>query len=376
MTIFASGIVLLLANIPWRIITHFFIWCVSYLLWSNLIFYNLYFLVAVQYVLIIAASSYYVLGARWGTAYSIGNILPFVIIVLQYVLKDTRLVEAVSNGLAFSIILIFNFTLLISIHYHFFKSFQESSDKEKTLLANLESSLGSLRVLMEKKDEFLGLAAHELRTPITSMKASLESLRKLVLKREVLKESTPLVDIANRQVNKLAAIINDLVDVNKIQSGKLQLNKTVFSLEAAIQDCIAEIEPQAKGYNIIMAGQQDETLIYVDKARIEQVITNLLSNAVKYSPLKRDIYVKIELNGTDVKVSVSDQGIGIPADKLPYVFDRFFRVHASSQVFSGLGLGLFISAEIIKQHNGKMGAESKEGQGSVFWFSLPKEYHS
>ncbi len=169
--------------------------------------------------------------------------------------------EAVSNGLAFSIILIFNFTLLISIHYHFFKSFQESSDKEKTLLANLESSLGSLRVLMEKKDEFLGLAAHELRTPITSMKASLESLRKLVLKREVLKESTPLVDIANRQVNKLAAIINDLVDVNKIQSGKLQLNKTVFSLEAAIQDCIAEIEPQAKGYNMIMAGPQADTLI-------------------------------------------------------------------------------------------------------------------
>jgi signal transduction histidine kinase len=277
----------------------------------------------------------------------------------------------VRNGLAFSIVFVFNFTLLVAVHYHFFNAFRESSRKEKLLLANLETSLGSLQLLMKKKDEFLGITTHELRTPITSMKASLQSLRNMVLKNETLKESLPLVEIANRQVAKLTVIVNDLVEVSKIQSGKLQLNKTSFALYTAVNDCIAEIAHQAKGYNFIVE-QQVDGIVLADKMRIEQVITNLLSNAVKYSPGQRRICVNIERDGMDIRVSVSDQGIGIAADKLPFIFDRFFRVHESSQVFSGLGLGLFISAEIIKQHNGKIGAESKEGEGSVFWFSLPK----
>jgi two-component system, sensor histidine kinase len=372
MIIFAAGLGLLLASISWRVITHLFILCVSYLLWSNLIFYNLYFLVALQYILIIVVSSYYILGSRWGMIYSICNTLPFVVVILRYVLINTRLLEEVSNGLAFSVILVFNFTLLISIHYHFFKAFRESSDKEKTLFADLETSLYSLRLLMEKKDEFLGIAAHELRTPITSMKASLQSLLRLVSRKETLKESLPLVEIANRQVTKLGAIVNDLVDVNRIQSGKLKLNQTIFPLNVAISDCIAEIGHQAKGYNIIVEQLFDGD-IFADKARIEQVLINLLSNAIKYSPIQRNIYVSIESDDIYIKVSIIDEGIGIPADKLPFVFYRFFRVHESSQVFSGLGLGLFISAEIIKQHNGKIGVKSKEDEGSVFWFTLPKK---
>eukprot|EP01037_Dinobryon_pediforme_P005005 gene5005-5053_t len=223
---------------------------------------------------------------------------------------------------------------------------------------------------MHKKDEFLGLATHELKTPITSMKASLQSLQKLAAKNDSLKDATPLLTIANRQMIKLSAIVNDLVDVSKTQSGKLELNKTTFPLSAAVKDCIMEIEHHEKAYQFIIE-QDVDGLVNADRGRIEQVIINLLTNAVKYSPVNRIISISIEPTGQGFKVSVKDQGIGIPADKLPFIFDRFFRVHESSQVFSGLGLGLFICAEIIRQHEGEMGVESKEGEGSVFWFSLP-----
>jgi signal transduction histidine kinase len=370
MTLFAGGIMLLLAGVSWRIITHFFILCVSYLIWSNLIFYNLYFLVAIQYILIIVTCSYYILGVRWGLFYSVCNISPFAFLILHYVLKGPAFLEQVSNYQAFSIIFVFNFTLLIFIHYYFFKAFRESNDKEKAMFVNLEQSLAALRLLMEKKDEFLGLATHELKTPITSIKASLQSLQRMVSRNELMKESIPLVTIATRQADKLAVIANDLVDTTKINSGKLQLNKTVFPLSITVADCIREIQHQAKDYEFIFE-PDDQYIVLADKIRIEQVLCNLLTNAVKYSPKSRIIKLNIEVLDRDIKVSIKDQGIGIPPDKLPYIFDRFFRVHESSQLFPGLGLGLFISAEIISQHEGKIGVQSEEDEGSVFWFSLP-----
>jgi len=370
MTLFATGMVLLLAGVSWRILTHFFILSVSYLMWSNLIFYNLYFLVAIQYLLIIVTSSNYILGSRWGLVYSTCNIVPFVILILHYIQKSTDLLEQVSNGAAFSVVLVFNFTLLIVIHYYFFNAFSESNQKEKAHFANLESSLAALQLLMAKKDEFLGLATHELKTPITSIKASLQSLNRLVLRNAAMKESMPLVTIANRQVDKLAHIVNDLVDTSKIQSGKLQLNKTVFILPQLITDCIREIQYQSKGYEFIFEPDGNHTVL-ADKTRIEQVVYNLLTNAIKYSPGASTITVSIRLVGTDIRVTIKDQGIGIAANKLPFIFERFFRVHESSQIFSGLGMGLFISKEIIDQHGGKISVESTEGEGSMFWFSLP-----
>lgn len=155
--IFASGLILFMSGVSWRIITHFFILSVSYLLWSNVIFYNLYFLVATQYLLIIVTSSYYILGVRWGLFYSICNIVPFVILILHYIQNPANSLEQVSNGLSFSIVLIFNFTLLIVIHYYFLKAFRESSDKEKALFSNLEESLTFLQLLMHKKTNFSGL---------------------------------------------------------------------------------------------------------------------------------------------------------------------------------------------------------------------------
>lgn len=150
----------------------------------------------------------------------------------------------------------------------------------------------------------------------------------------------------------------------------MQLNKSNYDLNESLQDCLQEIQQQTKKHELVIE-QDGPVQIAADRTRIEQVIINLLSNAVKYSPKEGRIFISIKTDEEGLKFSVTDQGIGIPADKQAYIFDRFFRVHESSQMFSGLGLGLFISSEIIAQHNGTMGLESEEGKGSTFWFTLP-----
>lgn len=202
------------------------------------------------------------------------------------------------------------------------------------------------------------------------MKASLQILDKLAQVELNPAKVRPFIDMANKQVRKLTEIVDDLLDVTKIQSGKMQLNVSTYSMQDSIQDCINEMQQYTQGHQLIIE-KNDPVNVIADRTRIEQVITNLFSNAIKYSPGKDKVIINIEKMENEVKFSVTDFGIGIPHDKQSYIFDRFFRVHESSQNFSGLGLGLYISAEIIHRHRGKVGMESDEGKGSTFWFTLP-----
>ncbi len=228
----------------------------------------------------------------------------------------------------------------------------------------------STKDLMKKKDEFMSIASHELKTPITSVKASLQVVKRLVVANEALSPVSPFVEKAANQVNKLTGIINDLLDVTKIQAGKLELFRTNFVLNDLITECIESCLLENNTHQIIVKTDEAFT-IYADRNRIEQVICNLLTNAIKYSPVNTEVLVSLEqLKSRHVKVMVTDYGIGIPEDKIEEVFDRFFRVEHTSQNFSGLGLGLYISSEIIKQHHGEIGAFSTLGQGSTFWFTV------
>jgi len=224
--------------------------------------------------------------------------------------------------------------------------------------------------LMQKKDEFMSIASHELKTPITSVKASLQVVERLVSKNEALKPVSPFVEKAAKQVNKLTEIVNDLLDVTKIQAGKLELLKSQFVLADLVKECADSCLIDNSKHKITVKGNT-AIAVFADRNRIHQVICNLLTNAVKYSPVNDEVMVSIEqLNTGYVKVMVADQGIGIPEDKIGEVFDRFFRVEHTSQSFSGLGLGLYISSEIIKQHGGEIGVVSTLGKGSTFWFTV------
>ncbi|MFC5284748.1 sensor histidine kinase [Pedobacter alpinus] len=224
--------------------------------------------------------------------------------------------------------------------------------------------------LMNRKDEFMSIASHELKTPITTLKSSLQLLQRMVSTNKELEPTKMLVDKAARQTKKLTGIINDLLDVTKIQAGKIILNNAEFDLSLLINECAEECEIENKECNVHVRANSD-LVVYGDRSRIDQVLCNLITNAIKYSPNSNKVNVIAEkIDNGKVKVSVIDQGIGIPKNHLDDVFDRFFRVENSSQNFAGIGLGLYISSEIIKRHNGEIGVESELGKGSTFWFSI------
>ena len=228
--------------------------------------------------------------------------------------------------------------------------------------------------LMRQKDEFLDIASHELKTPVTSMKVTFQMVESIAKKEDHTHTIYSLVNKANKQINRLTALIEDLLDITKIQAGKLELVTSRFSISEAVSEWLEHGAFTASHHKIVLEAEQD-CWVEGDKNRLEQVVVNLLSNAVKYSPDADEVVVSLRKEKGSVKVSVTDFGIGIPADKIPYVFDRFFRAKEGHR-FAGLGLGLYISSEIIKQHGGEVGVHSEVNKGSCFWFCIPVRQHA
>jgi two-component system CheB/CheR fusion protein len=221
-----------------------------------------------------------------------------------------------------------------------------------------------------KKDEFISIASHELKTPITSLKAALQIIERASAKGDTIQAVDSFIQKALKQVDKLTDLIKDLLDVTKIQSGKLVLRKTKFSLDELVKECVEEQQNSLATHKLIVESDTG-IIVNADKNRIEQVLVNLISNAIKYSPDANKVIISVTHSDHVVKVSVTDLGIGIPKDKLPLIFDRFYRVDDGSQRYAGLGLGLYISAEIIQRHGGHISIESTLGKGSTFWFVIP-----
>lgn len=224
----------------------------------------------------------------------------------------------------------------------------------------------------KEKDEFLSIASHELKTPLTSIKAYVQLLeRKLKLDSQSA-ESTYMDKVLD-QIEKLNNLITDLLDVSKIENGKLKINKKPTNLEKVIQNAIETIlqthdESRVK---IERHGIKPDIMIPLDEVRIEQVLINFLTNAIKYSPQNNQVIITTFVDDEEVKVNVTDFGIGIPDYKQDAVFNKFYRVEESSLQFQGMGIGLFICSEIINQHHGSIGVSSIVNEGSTFYFTLP-----
>ncbi|GAA4160108.1 hypothetical protein GCM10022217_23690 [Chryseobacterium ginsenosidimutans] len=225
----------------------------------------------------------------------------------------------------------------------------------------------------KEKDEFLSIASHELKTPLTSIKAYVQLLeRKLKLNKE--SAEAGFVTKVQDQIDKLNTLITDLLDVSKIENGKLKINKKPTNLGNVITNAIETIlQTHENNVKIKHDGIISDILIPLDEIRIEQVLINFLTNAIKYSPQNNQVIVTtfVDEEEQEVKVNVTDFGIGIPDFKQEAVFNKFYRVEESSLQFQGMGIGLFICSEIIKQHHGSIGVSSKVDEGSTFYFTLP-----
>ncbi|NEU09651.1 PAS domain S-box protein [Flavihumibacter sp. R14] len=224
-----------------------------------------------------------------------------------------------------------------------------------------------IKILNSKKDEFIGLASHELKTPLTSITAYLQVLRRALTD----EHSKDFVSKTLSQVNKLSALVSDLLDVSKIEAGKLQLTCEPFDISTLLNDTIDIMSLSNPEHKITLNTAVNHLTVRGDTQRIEQVLINLFTNAIKYAPSAYAIDVSLEQENNHVRIGVKDNGIGLQKDQLEQIFSRFYRVDGLSPHMSGLGIGLYISREIIERHNGQIWVESDYGKGSTFWFTIP-----
>jgi PAS domain S-box-containing protein len=231
----------------------------------------------------------------------------------------------------------------------------------------------NLRAALAVRDEFLSIASHELRTPLTSLKLLMEVTKRKSaagLNSDAFAEAyEKFVKVSDRQIDRLIELVNDLLDVTRISSSKLEFNLAPMQLSDLIDEVIenySEALEQAR-CKVTVLGKKSQ-MVNWDHSRIEQVFVNFFSNAIKYAPAS-PIEIQIARSGDDIVIEFKDSGAGIPADRVPHVFERYER--ASSRNISGLGLGLYIVKQIVEGHGGAITVRSTEGRGTTFTLVIP-----
>lgn len=240
--------------------------------------------------------------------------------------------------------------------------------RQKMAEEKLQNYAQEIKVLNAKKDEFIGLASHELKTPITSLNGYLQIIERNLPSDD---RNKAFISKALLQVNKLNSLISDLLDVSKIQTGKLPFTYSSFDLCEVLTEVAEMLQHSYTSHKISLHFNQQPIVLKADQQRIEQVIINLITNAIKYSPGGARVIVNAAIDNNKVTVSVQDFGIGIAPEQQENIFSRFYRVENISIPVSGLGIGLYISHEIISRHEGRLWVESNIGKGSTFYFELP-----
>jgi PAS domain S-box-containing protein len=227
----------------------------------------------------------------------------------------------------------------------------------------------SERVSVErKKEELFSVVSHEIKTPLTAINGFVDILKTHINENNTTKNRTYL-EIIKNEVNRLVRLTNELLETTRIKTAGFEPCKEPSDIDEVIKQVIKNVKISADSHKIIRRGSIGE-LVNCDKDRIKQVVTNLLVNAIKYSPKAEEVYVRVKKENSNVIVDVQDFGMGIPVDQQERVFERYYRATDKNKAVS-TGLGLYISAEIIRSHEGKIWVESSEGKGSTFSFALP-----
>lgn len=236
---------------------------------------------------------------------------------------------------------------------------REALDQEQILISIKEE---------QQKNDFISMVSHELKTPLTSISAYIQLMQSKGLTDFFVVNTLAKVQ---KQIRKMSTLISSFLNVSRLESGEIQLNLSHFDVDKVILDVVEDLR-LIYPTNQINFDSNTAKSIYADKDKIGSVVSNLISNAVKYSDLDSTVLVQSVIKDNEVHVSVTDQGIGIEAHDLGKLFERFYRVESlQTKTISGFGIGLYLSAEIINLHNGKIWADSEYGVGSTFRFSIP-----
>lgn len=240
----------------------------------------------------------------------------------------------------------------------------------KRMQESLEDEIEQRKNLEKKKDEFISIASHELKTPLTSVRGYIQLIERMLSQQNADSSLQTYIRKASAQINKLGDLVADLLDVSKIDSGKMEFTIKPFYFNEMVTEVVENLQQVHPDYTFIKK-RNSPIQIMGDEMRLEQVMVNLLTNAIKYSPEGKEVHIDSFVDNSTLEVHIRDFGIGISEELQKQLFEKFFRVEETSTRFQGLGIGLFICSEIIQRHNGLCGVQSKLGEGSTFYFKIP-----
>jgi PAS domain S-box-containing protein len=232
--------------------------------------------------------------------------------------------------------------------------------------------ISARKELEQRKDDFISMASHELRTPLTIVKMQTQLVRKR-LERQSHHEAATALSRVEGPVKQLERLIGELLDVSKIQAGRLEYQQEMVDLDALLHEVADTMQQLSPTHTIVVRGAAPCPLVG-DKDRLGQVFINLISNAIKYSPGAETVEMDLSASPETATIRVRDHGLGIPQEQRDRIFERFYRVSGPNQkAIPGLGMGLYIVAEIVRHHGGTMTVESTVGKGSTFTVTLPRK---
>jgi len=295
-----------------------------------------------------------------------------------HVTKDGRKIPVDINT---SVIEYFNQKVVLAIMRDITKRKQaeeklnKSQERLKLAIDRLKEAHQRLQLLDTMKSDFISIVSHDLRTPLTAIKNAASILIKGgIKKRQIDKIEKELLQIIINNTNRQTRLISDLLDISKIESGSMQMRMEDADLVVLLQEIKKSFQLQIEDKHIKQEWDLPESLpAQFDIERIRRVITNLIDNAIKFTPDQGEITIGLEDGNKDLIVSVEDTGVGIADEEQPHLFSKFYQAKSTvTQHKSGVGLGLVIAKGIVQSHGGKIGVTSKVGQGSKFYFSLPK----
>jgi PAS domain S-box-containing protein len=226
------------------------------------------------------------------------------------------------------------------------------------------------KALEQRKDTFIGMASHELKTPMTSLKGFLSLLQRMLAHSDNAKVQHYLARM-DTQLGKLMTLINDLLDVSRIQTGQLAYREERVAVDALVRDIMESMQETTQTHRLQLEGQI-QAEVFGDRDRLGQVLTNLLTNAIKYSPNANTVIVHLSRDEKQVHIRVQDFGGGIAKEHHHKIFERFYQINDPEvKTYPGLGIGLAICHDIVTRHRGRLWVESEKGKGAIFHLSLP-----
>lgn len=384
LVLFSCGLVLLLWEKNWKKIGHLFLITLTLLIWSNvLLFKQGINIVTVQYTFLILSAGYYILGPTPGLIYSVINIIPiagfsslnnltgFVVGTQHYQLPNS----------AYIFIMLFNFSVLLAVHYYFFNAFQQVNKKEKQLNHDLTKALTAAKELAQAKTNFLSTMSHELRTPLHGVIA-VTNILETTNPRQDQKEH---IDILKFSADNLMVTINDILDFNKIDAQSVILTKEAFAIDLLVASIYKTFQVQRKNTSVRFSYKIDSRLhglsVFADKTRLTQILFNLTGNALKFTN-EGFVHIQVDLleatnDQIQVEFKIQDSGIGIPEDVQPFLFQPFIDTTRSTRrQYHGTGLGLTIAERLVSLHGSELTFMSQEGLGTTFIFKMSYQFVS